>query len=89
MKIDSKFKLRKIAGETIIVNQGTVGADLTKIISLNETASFLYNELLGKDFTVEDVAEILKSNYEVDDATAAKDSASWIESLKKCSVIID
>ena len=32
MRIDSKFKLRSIAGENIIVNQGKVGSDLTKII---------------------------------------------------------
>ena len=35
MRINTKFKLRDIAGETIIVNQGTPEADLTRIISLN------------------------------------------------------
>lgn len=89
MKIDSRFKLRKIAGETIIVNQGTVGADLTKIISLNETASFLFEKLAGKEFTIEDVKKLLTDTYEVDDATVAKDSASWVEALKNSGVITD
>lgn len=89
MKIDSRFKLRKIAGETIIVNQGTVGADLTKIISLNETATFLFNEMSGKEFTVADVEKALKDTYEVDDATVAKDSAAWVDALKNSGVITE
>lgn len=41
MRINTKFKLRDIAGETIIVNQGTPEADLTRIISLNTSARLL------------------------------------------------
>ena len=89
MKINSKFKLRKIAGEAIIVNQGVAGADLTRIISLNESSSLLYEELAGKEFSIDDVKNVLKDNYEVDDATAAKDSAAWVEALKQCNVITD
>ena len=50
MRINTKFKLRDIAGETIIVNQGTPEADLTRIISLNTSARLLWNELSDKDF---------------------------------------
>lgn len=42
MKINPNFKLREMAGETIIVNQGHTGADLTRIISLNKSARLLY-----------------------------------------------
>ena len=37
MKIKSEYKLREVAGETIIVNQGTIGVDMTRIISLNSS----------------------------------------------------
>ncbi len=89
MKIDKKFKLREIAGETIIVNQGDMGADLTKIISLNSTSRFLYEQLSNKDFTLEDVEKLLKDNYEVDDETVRKDAADWIEQLKKCKILAE
>lgn len=88
MKIDSKFKLREIAGESIIVQQGKVGADLTKVISLNSSASLLYKELSGKEFTTEDAAGILKDTYKIDEARASEDAAKWVEALKKCNVII-
>ena len=52
MKINPKYKLRKVAGESIIVQQGKVGADLTKVISLNDSACLLFEKLSKKDFTV-------------------------------------
>ena len=89
MRIDSKFKLRSIAGENIIVNQGKVGSDLTKIISLNSSACILYKHLIDKEFTLADAAHVLEEVYHVDSSLAEKDAASWVEALKKCHVIVD
>lgn len=38
MKINKNYKLRQVAGETIVVNQGKGGTDMTRIISLNDSA---------------------------------------------------
>ena len=89
MKIEKKFKLRKIAGENIIVQQGQVGADLTKIISLNKSACFLYENLVNKEFTIESVASLLVEEYHIEQAQALDDAATWVEALKKCHVILD
>ena len=48
MKIKSNYKLRTIAGETIIVKQGTRDLDLTHIISLNSSVKFLYENFIAK-----------------------------------------
>ena len=88
MKIDAKFKIRKIAGESIIVNQGTSGADLTKIISLNSSACLLFEKLSNKEFTSEDASKVLSENYRIDQDQAKRDAETWIEALKKCQVII-
>ena len=42
MKINPNYKLREIADETIVVNQGATHVDMTRIISLNATARMLY-----------------------------------------------
>ena len=89
MRIDKKFKLRSIAGETIIVNQGNLETDLTKIISLNSTSRFLFEQLEKKDFTLEDVEKLLLDNYEVDEEIAKNDASNWVEQLIKCEVIVD
>lgn len=87
MKINSNYKLRSVAGETIVVNQGTTGVDMTRIISLNASAKLLYEELQGKDFAVEDAAKILEDTYGIGHEQAMTDAAKWVESLRGCKVI--
>lgn len=87
MKINSNYKLRSVAGETIVVNQGTTGVDMTRIISLNASAKLLYEELQGKDFAVEDAARILEDTYGIGHEQAMTDAAKWVESLRGCKVI--
>ena len=87
MKIKSNFKLRSVAGETIVVNQGTTGTDMTRIISLNASAKLLYEQLLGREFTLEDAAKVLVDTYGIDDSQALNDAGKWMDALCKCGVI--
>ena len=87
MKIKSDYKIREIAGETIIVNQGTASVNMTKIISLNATARMLYETLAEKEFSLEDAAQVLVSTYSISNEQALKDAATWINDLKNCGVI--
>ena len=87
MKIKEQYKVREMAGEHVIIMQGKHGSDLTKIISLNESALYLWNELQGKEFSVEDVKQVLLDNYEVEEATAARDAEAWIAKLAECNLI--
>ncbi|MBQ5815817.1 MAG: PqqD family protein [Flavobacteriales bacterium] len=87
MKIKSEYKLREIAGEVIIVNQGTVGIDMTRIISLNDSARELYEHLVDKDFTLDDAAGVLVDIYDIPLLQAQRDAEVWIDALKKCGVI--
>ena len=66
MKISSKFKVRSIVGENVIIKQGKFGADMTKIISLNETSLFLWNKFHEVEFTAEQVAQALVDEYEIE-----------------------
>ena len=59
MKISNKFKVRSIAGENVIIKQGRFGADMTKIISLNETSLFLWNKFKEIEFSATDIANAL------------------------------
>ena len=88
MKINTEHKLREIAGESVVVQQGKVGSDLTKIISLNSSAKYLYETFVGKEFTVEDVAAALVDHYGIDTERAAQDAAKWVDALVSCTVIV-
>ena len=63
MKINTNYKLREVAGETIVVNQGKGGADMTRIISLNASAKLLYERLQGCEFSLEAAAKLLVETY--------------------------
>ena len=87
MRINKDFKIREVAGESIIVNQGKVGTDLTRIIPLNSTAKFLYQKMEGREFEVEEAAQTLVDEYGIEKELALKDAGKWVESLKGCGVI--
>ena len=88
MRINPEHKLREIAGETVVVQQGQVGSNLTKIISLNSSAKYLYETFEGKEFDVEEVAAALVDHYGIDQARAGQDAAKWVDALVDCKVIV-
>ena len=76
-----------MAGENVVIMQGTVGSDMTRIISLNDSSLLLWNELQDKEFEIDDVANILVENYGIDLATAERDAKAWVEKLQECNLI--
>ena len=81
MKIKSNYKLREIAGETIVVNQGTANVNMTRILSLNASAKLLYAQLSGRAFTAEDAARVLSDTYGIGEEEALLDARKWMDAL--------
>ena len=83
MKTKKGFVLRNVCGENIIVAEGKENIDFTKIISMNETAAYLWKNVEGKEFDSDTLMSLLINEYEVDDSTANKDAKNiakqWIE----------
>ncbi len=79
--------MRDIAGEKMVVMQGEEGVDLTRVVMLNSAGERLWNSLHGKEFSVDDAAEILIGVYGIGKQEALKDAASWIDSLVKVELI--
>lgn len=86
MKFKEGYKVRSIAGENVVIMQGNSGCDMTRIISLNDSSLFLWNELQGKEFDAESVAEALIRKYEIDEALAEQDAKAWIAKLQECGL---
>jgi Coenzyme PQQ synthesis protein D (PqqD) len=87
MRIKKEYKIRQIAGESIVIAAGGKETDLTKIISLNPTSCFLWENLAEKDFTEQDVIDLLIQEYKIDYETASKDVKSWLQSLSECGIL--
>lgn len=83
MIIKEGFILRQICGEYIVVGEGLAQVNFNKMMSLNESAAYLWKEVQGKEFSVEDLTKLLLDRYEVAEdvarADAAKLAATWKE----------
>jgi hypothetical protein len=84
MKLKNGFVLREVCGEKVIVGEGVETVNFGKMISLNDTAAMLWKKAteLG-DFTVEQLADALTEEYDVNREQALKDveklTANWKE----------
>jgi hypothetical protein len=79
MKIKDGFILRTICGENIVVGEGLAQVNFNRILSLNESAAYLWQAVTGKEFTPEDLTRLLLERYEVTEERAAAD----VETLLK------
>lgn len=78
-----------MAGEHVVIMQGSLGSDLTRIISLNSSALYLWQAIEGKEFEISTVAELLAEEYGIDDDIAHTDAQRWIDKLAACGLIED
>ena len=88
MKINPAYKVRNMAGESVIIMQGRYGVDMTRVISLNGPSLYLWESLQERDFEVDDVAKLLLERYDVDKERAEQDAAAWVEKLKECKLLL-
>ena len=87
MKTKKGFKLRTICGENVIVAEGIENIDFSRIISMNESAAYLWNKIQGKDFTANNLVELLLEEYEVDEDTARQDVQQLIIKWREAGII--
>ena len=87
MKISENFKVREMAGEHVIIMPGRVGADMTRILALNDSSLYLWEALGGKDLTTGAAAALLLERFDVDEATAQRDAEAWAAKLAECGVL--
>ena len=87
MKIKNGFELREVCGEHIIVAYGKENIDFNKVISLNESATFLWKNIMDKDFDAEMLASLLCQEYDVDDETASRDAKALLDEWTKVGLV--
>lgn len=87
MKIKKGFNLRRVGDENVIVAQGIENINFNRIISLNDTAAYLWKEIENKTFTPEMLVSLLTDRYEIDSETAARDVKELVQSWIKAEII--
>lgn len=87
MRIKKGFELRDVCGEKVIVASGLENIDFSKIISLNESAAYLWEKLQGADFSVQDAADRLTETYDVSPETALTDAGELLARWRELGIV--
>ena len=87
MKTVEGFRLRKLGNEHIIVGEGLAQINFNKMISLNDTAAYLWESVVGKEFTAETLTDLLCERYEVDRERAEADAAALVEKWLEAGIV--
>ena len=89
MRQKDGFVLRDVLGEKALVGEGADAINFGKLISMNETATWLWEKAseLG-EFTEEQLVDALLLKYDVDKAKAQADIARLVNTWKEMGVII-
>lgn len=86
MKAKKGFKLRDVCGEKIIVAEGKENIDFSNIIIMNETAAYLWEQLYGKEFSVDNMADLLTEQYDIDRKSALADCHELAKQWKEAGI---
>jgi len=87
MKIKKGFRLRSVCGENVVVAEGIENIDFSRIISMNDSAAYLWNNVQETSFDVESLTKLLLEEYEVDEATARHDAGQIIDKWLEAGII--
>ena len=58
-----------------------------RIITFNEVAAYLWQQVKGKEFDVETLTQLLLAEYEVSEDIAREDAQATIEDWKEIGII--
>ncbi len=88
MKQRKGFVLRTVCGENVIVGEGLETINFGKLISLNESAAYLWKRATGMgDFTAQQLADALQEEYEVSSEQALSDVERIITEWQKVGIV--
>ena len=88
MKQKKGFILRTVCGENVIVGEGLETINFGKLISLNESAAYLWKRATDMgDFTAQQLADALQEEYEVSPEQALSDVERIIGEWQEVGIV--
>lgn len=89
MHIKKGFELMDVCGEAVVVAHGKENIDFSIVISLNESAAYLWHKVEGQDFDAPTLARLLTEEYEVDEDTALRDVEKMMNDWREAGLAED
>lgn len=80
MKLNSDYRLREIAGQYLLIYEGTGTVNMSAVYSFSESAAWMWQRCEGRRFTEDQMVRWLLDEYEVEEDIAREDVKLMIES---------
>ena len=87
MKTKKGFRLRELGGDYILIGESVELVNFNNLITFNETAAYLWQQVEGKEFDVEELTQLLLSEYEVSEDIAREDAQATIDDWREIGII--
>lgn len=88
MRTKKGYVLRSLGKEFILVAEGLEAVDANQLVSMNESAAFLWKALEDKEFNAEMLADLLADEYGIAREDAMKDVEPLLRSWTEAGVIV-
>ena len=87
MKIIDGFRLRDVMGQATVIGEGAGQVNFNKLITLNESAAFLWKSVEGKEFDAVVLTGLLCDEYGIDTELAKRDAEAILEKWVKIGLV--
>ncbi len=86
MKLNGKYKLRKVNDTYVVVKLGG-GAELnlSRLVTVNETGAFIFNKF-AEGIDMDSLVEALTNEYEIDEEGARSAAESYVGRLVELGI---
>ena len=89
MRTRKGFVLRTLGKEFILTAEGLEAQGFDAMISMNESAAFLWKAVDGKDFNTEALINLLMEEYGISREVAEKDVTTMVHEWKRMKIVED
>lgn len=89
MRTKKGFVLRPLGKEYILMAEGLEAEGFDAMISMNESAAYLWKAVDGKDFDIETLINLLVEEYGITREVAEKDATAMLQGWKEMKIVED
>ena len=89
MKTKKGLVLRPLGKEHILMPEGLEAEGFDAMISMNESAAFLWKKVEGKDFDSDQLTHLLMEEYSITREVAEHDVTEMLQEWKEMRIVED
>ena len=88
MKTKQGFRLRELGGDYILIGESAELVNFNHLITFNEAAAYLWQQVEGKEFDAETLTQLLLAEYEVSEEIARRDAQATMEDWERVGIVV-